>query len=126
VILFEKFNELIDHMEVQAEYGVKLRRGQDPSTARVAFKLFVNELLMGDNTHLIQLGNKNMTAINYGVLNFITTMDESFTTYTKKSLENITQKSTLISEVNEKERLLFFNKLRAKVNNAKQLVVNSP
>jgi hypothetical protein len=123
LILFEKFNLLIDHLETQAEYGVKLRLGQDPSTASAPFKLYVNELLMGDNIQQIQFGNKWMTAINHYVLNFITTTDESFNTYTKKSLDNITQKSTPISQVNEKERLLFFNKLRAKVNNFKQQVV---
>jgi len=124
MMLFDKFDLLIDHIEIQAEYGVKLLHGQNPSTGKTAFKLFVNELLMGDNMQLMQLGNKQMTAINHCVMNYITTMDESFGAYTKKAMDNITQKSTLISGVNEKERLLFFNKLRAKVKNAKKLIVD--
>ena len=44
----------------------------------------------------------------------------------KKTLENIAQKSTPISEVNEKERLLFFNRLRTKIYNAKKQVTANP
>ena len=124
MVLLDKFNLLIDHLEIQAEYGVKLRPGQNPSTGKTPFKMFVNELLMGDNMQLIQMGDKQLTGINHCVMNYITTMDESFSAYTKRSFDNITQKSTLISGVNEKERLLFFNKLRTKIQNAKKLIVD--
>ena len=40
----------------------------------------------------------------------------------KKTVDVIAQKSTPISEVNEKERLIFFNKLRVKVKNAMQQI----
>ena len=80
---------------------------------------------MGDNMQLMQLGNKYMTAINHSVLNFITTMDESFNDYSKKMLDNLAQKSTLISGVNQKERLMFFNRLRAKVAVSKKLMPQS-
>ena len=124
MVLLDKMSILIDHLEKQAEFGVKLRQGQEPSTSTVPFKMFVNELIMGDNMQLIQMGNKYLTGINYGVINFLTTTDETFNTYIKTIFDNIIQKSTLISEVNEKERLLFFNRLRAKVQQAKQLIVD--
>ncbi len=123
LILFDKLSVMVDHLEIQAEHGVKLLYGQDPSTGRAPFKLFVNELLLGDNMQIIQYGNKQATAVNHSVMNYLLTSDESFNTHSKKTFDNIIQKSTLISEVNEKERLLFFNKLRAKVQHAKQQVV---
>ncbi|MDB5211486.1 MAG: hypothetical protein JWQ30_2313 [Sediminibacterium sp.] len=123
IVLLDRILQIIDHLEVQAEYGVKLTSGQDPATGKVPFKLFVNELLMGDNMQIFQLGNKQMTVIVHSVINYITTMDEAFNAYTKKTVDTIAQKSTLISGVNEKERLLFFNRLRAKVYDAKKLVV---
>ncbi|MGE5106121.1 MAG: helix-turn-helix domain-containing protein [Sphingobacteriales bacterium] len=122
LVLLDKFDLLINHLEKQAEYGVKLRLGQDPATSRVPCNMFVNELILADNMHLIQLGDKYMTAINHSVLNFITTMNETFNAYVKKNLDNLTQKSTLISKVNERDRLMFFNRLRTKVNNARKLV----
>lgn len=125
LILLDKFHLMIDHLEKQAEYGVKLRYGQNPSTAGVPYRMFVNELIMGDNVQLMQLGDKYMTAINHSIINFITTTDEAFNLYMKKTLDNLSQKSTLISEVNEKERLMFFNRLRAKVEQAKHLVTSN-
>ncbi len=123
-ILLDKLDLVIDHLEKQAEYGVKLYYGQDPSTSKVPFKMFVNELIMGDNMQVIQMKDKYLTGINHSVINFVTTTDESFNSYMKKTLENVAQKSTLISEVNEKERLLFFNRLRAKVQQSKKLIVD--
>jgi hypothetical protein len=123
MILFDKFDLLIDHLEKQAEYGVKLKYGQDPSTSSTPYRMFVNELIMGDNVQLMQLGDKYMTAINHSIINFITTTDEAFNDYMKRTLDNLAQKSIPISGVNEKERLLFFNRLRKKVQNARQIVM---
>ena len=122
LVLLDKLNLLLDHLELQAEYSVKLLYGQDPATGTVPYKMFVNEIIMCDNMQLIQIGNKYLTGLNHSVINFITTMDESFNAYTKKTMENLAQKSTLISGVNEKERLVFFNSLRAKVKAAKKLI----
>jgi len=123
-ILLDKLELVIDHIETQAEYGVKLKYGQDPSTGVVPFKMYVTELVMGDNMQLVQMGNKQVTAINHSVINFIMTSDEGFNTYMKKTMDNIAQRSTLISGVNEKERLMFFNRLRAKIQNARLLITD--
>ena len=126
LILFDKFEEIISHIEKQAELGVKLRAGQVTNSAGPAYKMFVNELIMGDNMQLAQLGNTQVTYINHSVINFILTRDPGFNDYMKKTLDNIAQKSTPISEVNEKERLLFFNRLRAKIYAAKKNVTANP
>lgn len=121
ICLFDKLMLLIDHIEKQAEYGVKLRYGQKPDVnSQAKYKMFINELIMGDNMQLVQLGNKQLTYINHSVINFIGTADIAFNTYMKKTMDVIAQKSTPISEVNERERLMFFNRLRAKVKTAKQ------
>ncbi|MBC7650416.1 MAG: hypothetical protein H7101_01560 [Deinococcales bacterium] len=123
ICLLDKLEELINHLEIQAEYGVKLKYQQQPTATLPAYNLFVNELIMGDNMQFMELGNKRVTYINHSVINFIMTHDESFNNYTKKTFDIIAQKSTPISSVNEKERLLFFNKLRAKVQAAKHLIL---
>ena len=123
-ILLDKLMLIVDHMELQAEYGVKLRYGQKPSTSKVPFHMFINELIMGDNMQLIQMGDKQVTAINHSVINFIITADEAFNAYMKKTVDIIAQKSTPISAMNEKERLLFFNRLRAKIVHAKKLIID--
>jgi hypothetical protein len=76
---------------------------------------------MGDNMQLIQLGNTQITYINHSVINFITTQNPAFNEYMRKMFDNIAQKSTLISGVNEKDRVMFFNRLRAKIKAAMKL-----
>ena len=119
ICIFEKLIELIDHIELQAEYGVKLYYKQKPiDTNSATFKMYVNELIMGDNMQIVQLGEKQLTYLNHTVLNYLMTADERFNTYVKRTMDVITQKSTPISEVNEKERIMFFNKVRSKMSNA--------
>ena len=120
--LLDKFEELVNHIEKQAEYGVKLCYGQQPSSSLPVYRMFLNELIMGDNMQVMQLGDSQVTYINHSVINFIMTRDLAFNSYMKRTIDIITQKSTPISEVNEKERLVFFNSLRAKINHTRQLV----
>jgi hypothetical protein len=39
-------------------------------------------------------------------------------------MERIAQKSIPISKVNEKERIIFFNKLRTKVENSRKIILS--
>ena len=120
--LLDKLIELINHIEKQAEYGIKLRLLQKPDkeSSIATYKMFINELIMGDNMQLVQIGDKQITYINHSVINFIATSDLAFNQYMKKTVMGISQKSTPVSEVNEKERVMFFNRLRGKVKIAKQ------
>ncbi len=121
ICLLDKLLDLIDHIELQAEYGIKLSRGQKSSlVSGPPYNMFINELIMGDNMQIVQLGDKYFTYLNHSILNFMFTYDDKFNNYMKRTLDVISQKSTPISRVNEKERLVFFNRLRANVNNAKQ------
>ncbi len=121
ICLLDKLLELIEHIELQAEYGIKLSRGQKSSlVSGPPYNMFINELIMGDNMQIVQLGDKHFTYLNHSILNFMYTYDDKFNNYMKRTFDVISQKSTPISRVNEKERLVFFNRLRANVNNAKQ------
>ncbi len=124
ICLYEKLDELLDHLEYQAECGVKLKFGDKTVQTVHSFKMFVNELIMGDNMILVQAGPAQITYINHSVINYITTRDIAFNTYMKRTLDNITQKSVLISGVNEKDRLMFFNRLKGKIKTAKHQIVS--
>ena len=114
--LLEKLTELINHIELQSEYGVKLFYKQKPVLGSGApYNLCINELIMGDNMQIVQLGEKHFTYLNHTVLNYMMTTDEKFNSYMKKTMDIISRKSTPISVVNEKERLMFFNRLREKI-----------
>ena len=77
---------------------------------------------MGDNMQIVQIGNKHFTYLNHSILNYMMTTNERFNAYMKRTLDVIEQKSTPISVVNEKERLIFFNRLRATVETARNKI----
>lgn len=115
-LLYQKLGELIDHIEKQAEYGVKFTFGSEPNSQSVPYQLFVNELILGDNTFAAELDNVRMTFLNHSVLYFVGTSDAEFNEAMFSNLENLKKKSTLISGVGEKERARFFKRLRNKIH----------
>jgi len=118
VFLLNKLRDLVDHFELQAEAGVKFKVGASPSTSTVQYRMFVNELILGDNTTFFDTGDVKLTFLNHNVLHFIHTKDERFNKMIFENLENLMQKSTLISSVSEKERSTFFNTLRDQIDRA--------
>lgn len=114
-VLYAKVEEMVNHLEKQAEHGLKFPVGQNPSAASTEYRLFVNELILGDNTIMAELDGKRITFINYGVLYVVHTVDERFNDAMKESLDNLIKKSMMISKSGEKERVRFFNQLRERI-----------
>jgi transcriptional regulator with XRE-family HTH domain len=114
-LLYEKLEELINHIERQAETGLKFNIGTEPTKQSAPYRLFVNEFVTLDNTLLAEMNDIKLTFINHSVLYFVTTRDEQFNNAMFINLDNLMKKSTLISEVGEKERVRFFNRLRDKI-----------
>ena len=82
----------------------------------------MNELILGDNTLLVQLDAIRLTYLNHSVLHFLGTRDEGFNDFMFANLDNLMKKSTLISGVGEKERSRFFNSLRLNIQQRAGLV----
>ena len=115
LLLFDKMHELINHFEQQAETGVKFAIGTKPADSKVEYNMFVNELILGDNTTLFETDNMRVTFLNHSVLYFVNTRDQKFNDMMFDNLQNLMQKSTMISRVGEKERGIFFNRLRNEI-----------
>lgn len=119
--LYASVFRLIDHIERQAEAGVKFDIGGKPQPDAASFHLFNNELILGDNTVLAVLNNTKLTFLNHSVINFISTRDERFNAHIFDAFQNIIQKSTQLSAVGEKERTRFFIRIRNKIKKASRL-----
>ena len=115
-ILFNTVEALVNHLEKQAELGLKFQVGTEPNTASAEYNLFVNELILGDNTIFVKLNSNCISFLNYGVLYVAYTQDERFNAAMSSNVDNLIMRSTLISRSGEKERGKFFNKLRDKIN----------
>jgi hypothetical protein len=115
IAIYDCLQKTIDHLECQAEVGHKLAAGNSGNGKGATYKMYVNELILGDNTILTVLGDRKITYINHSVLNYLVTSDPGFCEYTYQNIRNLIKRSTLISEVGEKERKRFFNMIREKI-----------
>lgn len=115
ITLYNQLLETVNHLESQAELGLKYHLGKSPTPESAAYNLFVNEFVIGDNSFFTELDNVRITYLNHSVLYFIGSMDPKFNDAMFSNLDNLVKKSTMISSTGEKERGMFFNKLRKKI-----------
>ena len=115
--VYTQLEELLNHLEQQAEQGCKFIYNQAPATNNGRYDMYINECLIGDNSIFVKGGETQISILNHNGLNFISTQDKSFCDYTFKHIQNIIRKSTPVSLVGEKDRAVFFNILRTKIYN---------
>jgi BetR domain len=111
---------LLDHIQHQAEKGYKYMPGENPAVSGVQIKLFINEVLLGNNEVLVELNGNRASFIPYNVLNIMHTRDARFTEISFTNYYTLMSRSTLISEAGEKERNRFFSRLNEKITSLKQ------
>jgi hypothetical protein len=114
-ILYEKLEELIRHLEKQAESGKKFMIGKEPEKDAGDYHLLRNDLILGDNSFLALLNGDKISFTSHSVINYIVSRDERFCEYRYNSMQNLISKSTQISKVGEKERKRFFNTFYEKI-----------
>lgn len=114
-LLFDRCLELLGHLELQAEHGIKFPMGTPPEQGAASYQLYHNEVLLGDNAIYADNGRLRVVFLNHTGVNYLGTTDERFVEHTKRSLDNIMKRSTLISGSGEKERRRFFKGLREEV-----------
>jgi hypothetical protein len=115
ITLYNQLLETVNHLESQAEVGLKYHLGKSPTPESAPYHLFVNEFVIGDNSFFTELDNVRITYLNHSVLYFIGSMDPKFNDAMFSNLDNLMKKSTMISTTGEKDRGMFFNKLRKKI-----------
>jgi hypothetical protein len=98
----------IDTMQTQAEQNCK--------NEAVVYKLYINEILLLDNTVLFEIGEHKLYYIPYQTLNFLSTTDAHFTNKAVAWFAKQTAKSTLISGEAEKDRTRIMNYYRAEID----------
>lgn len=117
-LLYESVLKLVNHLELQAEAGLKFRIGEKPKANAAAYNLFNNELVLGDNTVLAEMDEIKITFLNHSVINYVSTRDVAFNANMQDAIKNLIKKSTQLSQVGEKERSRFFNRIRDKIKQA--------
>jgi plasmid maintenance system antidote protein VapI len=119
--LYKAVLQLINHLELQADLGLKFNIGEKPLSNAARYNLYNNELILGDNTVLAELDEMKITFLNHSVINYVVTRDVQFNVHMYDNIQNLIRKSTHLSEVGEKERARFFNRIRDKIKQADRL-----
>ena len=114
--VIRSFHLMIDHLQLQAEKGVKFMPGDKEAAYRAPIEFYVNELILGNNTMVIQLDENSLTMVTYSVLQYLFTRDPRFSAKVMQSFNTLLSRATLISKSGERDRNRFFNALRQKVN----------
>jgi len=114
--LCEKLNELVNHQQKQAELGFKFPYGQAPVGKEGNFRLYHNDIILADNTIIVNAGEMKSTFLTSNAINLMQTNNRAFYEYNYSWGMNLLSKSVPISGTAEKERNKFFLKLREQIN----------
>lgn len=119
LLLYEAVEKTWDHLEKQAAKGYKFKYDDPQQKPLGEFKMYFNEVLLGDNSQLIILDGVKMSSLTHSTFNYMMTRDLTFTENMYNHFLNQIKRSTLISEVSEKERAKFFRIVRDRISRRK-------
>lgn len=119
ILLLDKMIELFRHMQEQAAVGAKFIPGLEPYGDEENYKLYYNEILLADNTILVNMDGVKLVYVPRNLLNYMVTSNPAFAQQTWSSMQNLMQKSQLISRVSEKERNIFFRTMLGRIEDLK-------
>lgn len=106
---------MLTHLEKQLEAGYKFLPGAGESGYKAPIKFYVNEIILGNNSILINIDGNKLAFINHIILKYIYTADKSFNDKVFTNFYNLTSRSSLISGTGERERTKFFKKIKERL-----------
>jgi hypothetical protein len=117
--LYEAWEKVIDHIEKQAECGYKFSYHDLTMKPIGRYRIYFNEVVLGDNSMLVLLEESKMCILAHASINYLITRDVNFCENMYEYVQNLMKRSTLISNVSEKERSKFFRLLRERIERRK-------
>jgi len=113
--LYCRLREVWGHLERQATLGYKFEYGDPEEKPLAEYKMYFNEVLLGDNNLFVILDNTKISYLVHTTINFMITRDVHFNENMYQYIQNQVKRSTLISSVSEKERARFFRITRERI-----------
>ncbi|HYF33227.1 MAG TPA: hypothetical protein VD993_19010 [Chitinophagaceae bacterium] len=113
--IYEAWEKVIDHLKSQAELGYKYKYGDAGKIPISPLKVYFNEVILGDNSMMAILDGAKSALMPHTVINYMVTRDVSFCENMYGYIQRLARRSTLISEVSEKERSKFFRILKERI-----------
>ena len=125
LILYDKLDELITHMQKMARYGHKFPLNADPEGAVGGnFHLYHNEMVHTNNTILAGNEEGQVLFTTLGNPNFLRSTDNDICNYIENWFKRLISKSNSISKHDERTREWFFNRIRKKIAFSRRRVLS--
>lgn len=115
ITVIDSFDKMLNHLQEQANKGVKFMPGSTEISYKASFKFYINEVLLGNNTVIVDLDDQRFSIITYNALNYLMTKDVRFGDKLLQGFNTLVSRATLISGTGEKERNKFFRVQRDKI-----------
>ncbi len=120
--LLDNLVELLHHMKHQAEVGRKFSRGNEAVTSGNEFKMYSIDTFVHDNTYVAKWDEGSAVYLIHNVLNYLGAPDPFYAKESEFILEKLIENSSLISEVNSKDRERFFSNIERTILNFRRRV----
>jgi hypothetical protein len=120
LLVYQSLENLFTHLETQAELGYKFDSLDAAKKPLANFQMYINEVVIGDNSILAILDKAKLCFLTHTGANFILTRNLAFCENMYNYYQNLMRKSTLISAVSDRERSRFFKVLRNRIALRKQ------
>jgi len=104
----------------EVEFGCKFMPEENHESRKNNYRFFYNRVILADTTIFAVTDSVKTVFLNYDGLNYVVTTDEEFCNSYYTDIQNQMKRSTLISEVSEKERGRFFRIIRDRIGKRKE------
>ncbi len=118
--VYEAMDKMLYHLEEQAKLGYKFNIDDPDKKSMGKYNMYFNEIVILDNSMLILLDNYKMASVSHTAIHYMVTRDIRYCENYHQYVQNLVRRSTLISEVSEKERARFFYRMHERVNKRKE------
>ena len=118
--VYNATEKVLLHLEEQAKRGYKFAIDDPQKTPRGKYKMYFNEIVLLDNSMMLLLDKSKMAVVPHSAINYMTTRDVAYCENYYQYVQNLTKRSTLISEVSEKERARFFRRMHERIDRRRE------
>lgn len=118
--IYVALEKLLSHLEKQAQLGYKFRFDDPERKPTAKGQMYINEMFLLDNHMMVVLDGVKQVIVPHTATNYMMTRDINFCENFSHFTLNLLQRSTLISEVSEKERTHFFRTFRERISKRKE------
>lgn len=122
VFLNDRILMLSSHLKEQATLGKKFMFGTQAPASGNDFEMYLNETVNTDSTFYYQGKETKGVYITHNIMNYLQTTDEGYVNDSKLIIDKQLANSSIISNINEKERNNFFFEFDRTINSFKKKI----